>query len=54
MEKVRPSRDLHAWMYADVGIRRAAARPASRPVNNAFKIPDPVNGSTNPSESPAG
>jgi hypothetical protein len=47
-------RALHDFTYSEVEIRRAAAKPASRPVTIAFKIPDPVNGSTNPIESPAG
>ena len=54
MKNGRLSMALHDLMCSEVEICLAAASPASRPVTIAFKIPDPVNGSTNPIESPAG
>src|SRR5947208_12707452 len=43
----------HCRAYSPHGTRLAAAAPASLPVIKAERMPDPVNGSTNPSASPA-
>jgi len=45
-----PQRSTYRWLESPW----AAAEPDHHPVSKAFRIPDPVNGSTKPSASPAG
>src|ERR1019366_3715410 len=45
-----PQRSTYPWLESPW----AADDPDNHPVSKAFRIPDPVNGSTKPSASPAG